>query len=93
MRFLLLVVVACSSPAVAPTKQPAPPAKPERSVPAPAPAPTSKNPSGCPAAEPNINGLCTEPGLECTYGASRCPPVYICTTQRRFEAQFRGCPR
>jgi hypothetical protein len=92
MRLLLALLVACGSPQPAPTpKQPAPPAEPKRS--APGPAATSKNPSGCPAAEPNINALCTKPNLECTYGASRCPPVYVCTKARRFEAQFRGCPK
>ena len=87
MRLVLILLVACGS--AKPASTPRPPKAEAKQ----APAATPKNPSGCPAAEPNINGLCTKPGLECTYGASRCPPVYVCTKARRFEAQFRGCPR
>ena len=93
MRLVLLLLVACSSPKQPPAATPPAKPAPNETAKQPAPTATPKTAPGCPAAEPNINGLCTKPGLECTYGASRCPPVYVCTKQRRFEAQFRPCPR
>lgn len=50
------------------------------------------NPAGCPATEPNINARCKKNGLECTYGTSCCPPLYVCN-KLKFEARFQSCPK
>ena len=50
------------------------------------------NPPGCPATEPNINARCKKNGLECTYGTSCCPPLYVCN-KLKFEARFQSCPK
>ncbi|MBA3394382.1 MAG: hypothetical protein H0T89_17180 [Deltaproteobacteria bacterium] len=77
--------------------EPATPTPDDRVTPA-APKPAARtcaakpNPAGCPASEPNIAAPCTKKGLECTYGTSCCPPVYVCN-QRQFEAHFQSCPK
>ncbi|MEP6860656.1 MAG: hypothetical protein ABJE66_08560 [Deltaproteobacteria bacterium] len=48
------------------------------------------NPAGCPAKEPNINHPCDAEGVHCVYGASCCPPVYVCN-DHVFEAWFTHC--
>jgi outer membrane biosynthesis protein TonB len=49
------------------------------------------NPAGCPASEPNINRPCDADGVQCVYGTSCCPPVYVCNNGA-FEAWFTSCP-
>jgi len=49
------------------------------------------NPAGCPATEPNVNRPCDVDGVHCVYGASCCPPVYVCNNGA-FEAWFTSCP-
>jgi hypothetical protein len=49
------------------------------------------NPTGCPAAEPNVNRPCDSEGVHCVYGTSCCPPVYVCN-DGVFEAWFTHCP-
>jgi hypothetical protein len=101
-RWLIVVVVACSSPKheprepardYDPTSVPVAPKPDPTSVPvapAPACAPRSQ-PKACPATEPNINHPCSPKGLQCTYGTSCCPPIYVCNGAGVFEAQFVHC--
>jgi hypothetical protein len=49
------------------------------------------NPTGCPAAEPNVNRPCDAEGVHCVYGTSCCPPVYVCNGGV-FEAWLTHCP-
>ncbi|MBA3504028.1 MAG: hypothetical protein M4D80_26390 [Myxococcota bacterium] len=49
------------------------------------------NPAGCPAKEPNINRPCDVDGVQCVYGTSCCPPLYVCNNGA-FEAWFTSCP-
>jgi hypothetical protein len=51
---------------------------------------TAPNPKGCPATEPNVNRPCDAEGVHCTYGASCCPPIYVCNNGV-FEAWFTHC--
>jgi len=50
-----------------------------------------RNPAGCPATEPNINRPCDAEGVQCVYGTSCCPPMYVCT-DGAFEAWLTHCP-
>jgi hypothetical protein len=85
-----------------PTSVPVAPAQDPTSVPvAPAPRPVAhpaagacaprSQPKACPATQPNINHPCATKGLQCTYGASCCPPVYVCNSAGVFEARFVHC--
>lgn len=49
------------------------------------------NPAGCPATEPNVNRPCDAEGVQCVYGTSCCPFVYVCNNGA-FEAWFTSCP-
>jgi hypothetical protein len=49
------------------------------------------NPAGCPATEPNVNRPCDAEGVQCVYGTSCCPFVYVCN-KGAFEAWFTSCP-
>jgi hypothetical protein len=98
-RWLLVVVLGCSSPKHEPVRDPmsvpvAPRTDPTRVPVAPhekqACAPRSQ-PKACPATEPNINHPCAPKGLQCTYGPSCCPPVYVCNSAGLFEARFVHC--
>ncbi len=81
-----------ASPRVAPVA-PVGPVAPKSLDPAkPAKRCAKPNPAKCPAAEPNINGTCSKVGLECMYGDSCCPPLYVCT-RHGFEARFVSCPK
>ena len=48
------------------------------------------NPAGCPATEPNINRPCDVEGVQCVYGTSCCPFLYVCAGGA-FEAWLSHC--
>jgi len=85
-----LFVVACSSPAPQRSSGSRPRATPARAEATPACAPKPQ-PKACPATEPNINHPCSPKGIECTYAAGCCPPVYVCNKTGHFEARFTSC--
>ncbi|HEY5946899.1 MAG TPA: hypothetical protein VIV40_15455 [Kofleriaceae bacterium] len=53
--------------------------------------PPKVQPKGCPATQPNVNHPCSPKGMECTYAAGCCPPVFACNKTGHFEARFTRC--
>lgn len=105
MRWMLVVMLACSSPKHEPVRDPmsvpvAPASDPTKVPVAPKETPLSHPVApacappvlakGCPATEPNVNQPCAPKGLQCSYGPSCCPPVYVCN-KGVFEAHFTRC--
>ncbi len=83
---------------IAPTPVPPTPVIPTPLFPSPiAPSPGQPgcrhpaNPAGCPAKEPNVNRPCDAEGVQCIYGTSCCPFIYVCKNGA-FEAWFQTCP-
>jgi hypothetical protein len=78
-------------PVPEPVNEPAAPTIPTPTPVSPGRCAHAPNPSGCPAAEPNVNRPCDAEGVRCTYGSSCCPIVYVCNGGA-FEAWFSTCP-